>query len=200
MRVGFGLKAHSGWSVLVAIGHDGDKFQVIDRCRLVLVEPKDADWAKQPYHAAAEMALADAKHVIARGIEGALRASVNQLQSAVVHMRERGHRVVACAVLTPAPMPHWSVEEILSVHIRLHKAEGVMFPDALVRGAALCDLNPLAIPEKDLATRAEEVLGTSSRLLMENIAALGKSVGAPWGADQKNASLAAMIALKQRST
>ena len=38
------------------------------------------------------------------------------------------------------PMPDWSVEEILAVHFRMHKAEGVLFRDALVEAANACGL------------------------------------------------------------
>jgi hypothetical protein len=45
-----GLKTHSGWAALVAIGKDrGQTFHLIERRRLELV---DEAWAKQPYHAA----------------------------------------------------------------------------------------------------------------------------------------------------
>jgi hypothetical protein len=31
-------------------------------------------------------------------------------------------------------MPDWSIDEILAVHFRMHKTEGVLFRDALARG------------------------------------------------------------------
>jgi hypothetical protein len=57
---------------------------------------------------------------------------------------------MACAVIVADPMPDWSTDEILAVHFRMHKAEGVLFPDALVRGARACGLDVIAIPEKQL--------------------------------------------------
>ena len=79
-------------------------------------------------------------------------------------------------------MPDWTIEQILSVHMRMHKAEGVLFPAALVAAAEACGLNVVAIPEKELT-------------LDDAVVALGKSVGPPWGKDQKSAALAAMIVL-----
>jgi hypothetical protein len=29
----------------------------------------------------------------------------------------------------------WSVDQILAVHVRMHQAEGVLFPDAIARAA-----------------------------------------------------------------
>ena len=92
-------------------------------------------------------------------------------------------------------MPDWSIEEILAVHFRMHKAEGVLFRDALVRATKACGLRLVAIPEKLLTTHAERVLGTPVSGLVRTIAALGKSVGPPWGKDQKDAALAALVAL-----
>jgi hypothetical protein len=40
--------------------------------------------------------------------------------------QERKNDVTACAVLVANPMPDWSIEEILGVHFRMHKAEGVL--------------------------------------------------------------------------
>ena len=47
------------------------------------------------------------------------------MRAAVKRERERENEVAACAVLVGQSMPDWSVEEILAVHFRMHKAEGV---------------------------------------------------------------------------
>src|SRR5258705_11964437 len=96
-------------------------------------------------------------------------------------------------------MPGWSVDEILAVHFRMHKAEGVLFRDALARAAETCGLSFVGIPEKLLDEQADRALAASAAGVRKTIASLGKSVGAPWGKDQKDASLAAMIALRGRS-
>jgi hypothetical protein len=92
-------------------------------------------------------------------------------------------------------MPDWSVDEILAVHFRMHKAEGVLFRDVLAQAAEACDLKLVAIPEKSSLEHAEAALGRKAGSLSQQISALGKSVGAPWGKDQKDAALAAIIAL-----
>ena len=81
-------------------------------------------------------------------------------------------------------MPDWTIEQIRSVHVRMHKAEGVLFPAALIAAAEACDLNVAAIPEKELPASFNDAITT-----------LGKSAGPPWGKDQKTAALAAMIVL-----
>lgn len=189
MKVAFGLKAHSGWAALVVVGICDREFAVVDRRRIELVED---EWTKQPYHAAEDMDAEPARDLVERGIEAAHRIAVREIDAAVRREQERKNEVTACAVLVGNPMPDWSIEEILAVHFRMHKAEGVLFRDALVQATKAYPLRLVAIPEKLLATHAE------SRLV-KKVATLGKLVGPPWGKDQKDAALAAMIALQEAS-
>ena len=196
MKVAFGMKAHSGWAALVVLGTRSGELQVVDRCRIELVEKEEASWAKQPYHAAERLRPEAARDLVKRGVETAHQIAVREMRAAVERERERENEVTACAVLVADPMPDWSTEEILTVHFRMHKAEGVLFRDALARAAGACRLRFLGIPEKQLDEHAERALATSVISLRKMIASLGKSVGPPWGKDQKDASLAAMIALQ----
>ena len=196
MKVAFGIKAHSGWAALIILGTRSGALQVVDRCRMELVEKGEASWAKQPYHAAERLGAGEARDLVRRGLETARRIAVREMRTAVTRARDAGHEVAACAVLVVDPMPDWTVDEILAVHFRMHKAEGVLFRDALARAARVCNVRLLAIPEKQLDEHAERALTTSVNSLRTTIASLGKSVGPPWGKDQKEASLAAMIALQ----
>ncbi len=196
MKVAFGLKAHSGWAALVVVGKSEGTTVVVDRRRVELVED---EWAKQPYHAAQDSKPEEARDVVKRGVESAHRIAVREVRAAVKQERKRGNEVAGCAVLVVDPMPDWSVEEILAVHVRMHKAEGVLFREALARAARASGVGLVEIPEKLLATRAEKALRTPMSGLKKQIAALGKSVGPPWGKDQKDAALAALVALQGRS-
>jgi hypothetical protein len=196
VRIALGLKAHSGWAALVALGADDDEPCVVERRRVELVEEADAAWAKQPYHAAERLAPEKAREVVKRGVAAARRLALREMRAALERAREAGHDVAACAVLVGEPMPDWSVDDILAVHVRMHKAEGVLFRDALVRAADVCGLRLAAIPEKLLTQHAEKALAVPVSALMKRIAMLGKAVGSPWGKDQKDAALAAMVALQ----
>ena len=196
MKVAFGMRAHSGWAALVVVGKRDGNFLVVDRRRIELVED---EWAKQPYHAAEHLKAEAARDVVKRGVAAAHRIAVREMRAAVKREQERENEVTACAVLIANPMPDWSTQEILAVHFRMHKAEGVLFRDALVRATEACRLRLVAIPEKLLTKRAERALGTSVSGLVKKITTLGKSVGPPWGKDQKEAALAALVALHGRS-
>jgi hypothetical protein len=193
MRVVFGLKAHSGWAALVALAKSGNGFTVVDRRRLELVEE---EWAKQPYHAAEELETKEARDVVKRGIDAAHRIARRELKTAVKRLRALGNDVVGCAVLVGNPMPDWSVEQILAVHFRMHQAEGVLFREALIAGAKAAELKLLTLPEKTLLQEAEKSLRTPASDLLKTVSALGKSAGPPWGKDQKDAALAALVGFK----
>jgi len=193
MKVVFGLKAHSGWAALVTLGKNSGAPVVVARRRLELV---DEEWARQPYHAAEELAPPEARAVVKRGIAAAKRIARRELRAAVKRERELGNEVVACSVLVGTPMPEWTADQILAVHFRMHQAEGVLFRDALIEAAKQCELRVLILPEKSLSQEAEKLLRTSAAELTKTIAGLGKAAGPPWGKDQKEAALAALVGLR----
>ena len=179
MRIAAGFKAHSGWAALVVIGSSDEGYVVVERRRIELV---DEAWAKQPYHAAAKLPQAEARDVVHRGIDSAHTIAERVMRAFI--QRSAGHEIAGCAVLVGTEMPEWTIEQILSVHVRMHKAEGVLFPMALAFAADECGLIVGTFVEKNLPA-----------MYTATIAKLGKSVGPPWGKDQKNAALAAMIVL-----
>lgn len=193
MNVALGLRVHSGWAALVVVGrHNGD-IVIVERRRIELVEN---EWQKQPYHAAENLKRDAGRNLVKRGIAAARRNAGREIRAALKRERQRENEVTACAVLVTDPMPPWSTEEILAVHFRMHKAEGVLFRDALIRAAEACRLAVVAIPEKQLAEQAVNVLKTRANDLSDTISNLGKSVGPPWGKDQKEATVAALVALQ----
>jgi len=193
-RIALGWKTHSGWAALVALAARGDGAEVVERRRVELVL-RDERFAKAPYHAAEGLDAEEARSVVERGIEAAQRGALRELRAALARAKEAGHEIAACAVLTGTPMPAWSVEQIRAVHFRMHKAEGVLFSDALVRASEACRLETVPVLEKELDAAAGRAFGAAAERRSEQVARLGKELGPPWGKDQKSAALAAWIAL-----
>ena len=192
MRIAFGIKAHSGWAAFVALGALRGEPEVVDRRRMELVEEDEIGWAKQPYHAAESAGREEGRSMVRGAIRSARRIAIREMRAAVKRAREAGHEVVACAVLVGDPMPDWTIHEILAVHFRMHKAEGFLFRDALARAAAECGLRFVPVPEK----AREGAIAARLEAARKIVAGLGKSVGPPWGKDQKDAAAAAWIALQ----
>jgi hypothetical protein len=191
-----GLKSHSGWAALVVLGIAGNDLHVIDRRRIELVKADDAKWAKQPYHAAERLTPKIARDVVRRGVAGARQTAAREMRAAVQRTRAAKHTIAACAVLVGDPMPDWSVDEILAVHFRMHRAEGALFQDVLRAAARACRIPLVAVPVKQLAARARTTFGPRANKILTQVGLLGKSAGPPWGKDQKEAALAAAIALR----
>jgi hypothetical protein len=189
MKVALGFKSHSGWAAMVIVGVAGNGFEVVDRRRIELTDEGET-WAKQPYHAAENLEAEEANRVVASGIESARRVAIRQMREVVSVLNRSGHKFAGCGVVVPEPMPNWTTGEILAVHFRMHKAEGVLFPDSLCLAARECKLPLAAVPEKKLAEANPEISPNA-------IAALGKSIGPPWGKDQKCAAMAAIVALRK---
>lgn len=196
MRVAIGLKAHSGWAASVAIGISGKSYKLVDRRRIELVAAEDVDWAKQPYHAAEDLKPNDAEALIQLAINSASRIAAREIQAQIDRITDGGDRLAAFGLLMPSPMPNWSVEEILSVHIRMHKAEGVMYPSVLARAIDESGIELVHILEKTLSEKAATAFGAELDFTLEELAYLGRSAGPPWTKDQKMAALAAAITLQ----
>ena len=192
MRVAFGLKARTGRAALVALAGDVHEPQLIERSHIQLLP--DGAWA--PYHAAAELDRKDAHASVRQSIASAQRLATSGIRDAARRCAEAGHELCGCAVLVGTGMPHWSTDEILAVHVRMHKAEGELFRDVLVAGARACNLELTTLPDKSALDEAAKMLGLTRARLDAHVARLGKSAGPPWGKDQKEAAAAALVALK----
>jgi len=190
MDIALGFKSHSGWAALVALD---SACGVVERRRIDLVEPENSSWAKQPYHAAETLEPQAARQLVTRGIEAARRMACQQMRAASARWLDGGHRIMGCGIVGNEAILPWSVEQILAVHMRMHKAEGVLFPAALKQAALACNLAASMTPEKELEARAgqESEFGEAAQRLI----ALGRSIGPPWGKDQRSAALAALTVL-----
>jgi len=149
----------------------------------------------RPHHAAEGLEPEAAREVVARGIASAHRLAAEAMRSARARCSAASHDVCGCAVLVGRGMPRFSVDEILAVHFRMHQAEGELFRDALIAGAAQCGLALTTLPDKSALDAAARALALTRPRLDAQLVALGKRVGAPWGKDQKEAAAAALVAL-----
>jgi len=196
MRVAIGLKTHSGWAALIAIGDLDGKLSLVDGRRVDLVSNPDSWHQKQPYHAAEKLPPKAAETLVLNALEETSRIAVEQLRRRVDEFSKE-HKVVGIGIVTPSPMPAWSVSEILAVHMRMHKAEGIMYPHALAGAARKIEIPVAAVNEKTVDADLSRLLGRRAARQSIDLTSIGKQAGPPWGKDQKLASLSALIALRQ---
>ena len=191
MRVALGLKARTGRAILVALGGELRELHVIERSQLQLLPAG----AFAPYHAAEGLAPAAAHESVRQSVATAHRLAAEGVRAAATRLAAAGHQVVGCGILVGAGMPAWTTDEILAVHVRMHQAEGELFREVLVAGARACSLPITTLRDKCALDDAGKLLALPRSRLAELVAAPKKTVGAPWGADQKEAAAAAIAAL-----
>ena len=169
-RVAFGLKARTGRATLVAVAGDVHEPQLIERSQIQLLP--DGAWA--PYHAAEGLDPAHARESVRRSIASAHRLATSGIRKAARRFAEAGHELCGCAVLVGTGMPNWSTDEILAVHVRMHKAEGELFRDVLVAGARACDLELTTLPVKSALDDAAKMIGLTRARLDAHLATLDR--------------------------
>jgi hypothetical protein len=192
-----GLESHSGWAALVALCGPQDAPSVVVRERVELADPKNGR-AKQPFHAAENMPFARAKAFIEAAMADARRRAAGELGRVLDGMRKGGWRAARCGLLLSSGRALPALESVLASHALIHAAEGDHFRDALAHAAESRGLEVVRVARKELSGRASGVLGRPEKELQALVASLGKTVGAPWGQDQKLAALAAWMVLPGR--
>jgi hypothetical protein len=169
---------------MVAVTGTADAPRVLERLRIEIADP-DSPGFKQPYHAAAGLALADAERMIAEAIASSRLLAQEALAATVKALRSRGHEVAGAGVVSGSGKALPVLERVLASHAFIHTAEGEMFREALVWAAKECGLPVVGVKERDI-----------DAAFLERVASLGKLIGPPWTQDQKYATAAALAALE----
>jgi hypothetical protein len=193
-RAALGVRMHSGWGVVVAVSLDGASVELLDRRRIVTIDPKIAG-SKQPYHYVARHGVPDAKKFLASSASVSERLARAAIEELVQELEERDYRVMACAVLLASGRPLPPLEKILAAHPLLHTAEGEFFRNSIRRASEGLKIPVTAIRERDLPERTKTAFAKNAGRVQRRIETLGKSIGPPWTKDHKSAALAASIVL-----
>jgi hypothetical protein len=192
-RVALGLRAHSGWAVLVALRGPSSSPVVVERRRLVLC---DDSFPRQPYHAAEELTTAKAAALVSRSLETAHRLAREAVAAAAKDRQAAGQRIAGAGLLLGSgrPLPT-ELPAILRSHPLIHTAEGVMYREALRLGCERAGVAVVGLREREIEPTAVRTLKLTPDALRARLTALGKPLGPPWSQDEKLASLAAWLVL-----
>ena len=193
-RAAIGISAHSGWGALVAIAGIPQAPEVLERRRIIIVDPARAG-SKQPYHHAQTQPLPAAERHIADCAEASERLAVAALEETLAALQHRDTGIAGCAVLLASGRSLPALPAILKSHSLIHTAEGEFFRQAFWKASERLKIPVTGFRARDLDVDIEKVFGPRAAGLLHCVANLGKTVGPPWTADQKNASLAAILVL-----
>jgi len=173
-----GITTKTGSAVAVALRGTPARPQFAGRREIELVPP---GLVAQPYHAAADMDLAAARELIAEVESAAEMAAAAGLRTLAATRPPSPVRAVA-VVVKAVSMPG-DLAGILRSHAWMHAAEGVLYREAVLAGAARCGWMAHALEQAALPT-AEQALN-----------ALGRAAGRPWRRFEKDAARAALALL-----
>jgi hypothetical protein len=196
--IGLGWRLHSWEAVVVAVSGPATSPVIVHREHVTLLE--DAS-VREPYHAAAVLVGGSVGPDAERALDEAraLIASVERAAAAAAVAKIRGYvsllgPIAAVGVVggrrpLPARLP-----QRLASHARWHASERELYEQAIIRGATSAGLPVTTVPAAgSLFTHASQVLGV---VLEPSLAAIGKSIGPPWKKTHKEATAAALVALK----
>jgi len=189
---------HSGWGAVVCMSSHSDSPELIDRRRIVVIEPT-MEGAKQPYHFAESLSLEQAEHHLHKCSEASQRLALKAVREMLEAVTARNYRVVGCAVLLASGRALPSLEKVLASHALIHTAEGEFFRRIAREAFEHCRIPVAGIRERELNERANETFGKAAARVRQHISSLGKTVGSPWTQDEKNAALAGLIVSEIKS-
>jgi hypothetical protein len=189
---GLGFKSHIGWSFVVAVAGSPAGLEVVAKRRIDLATTFDEGAV---YHVSQGLPVGEAEGLIRSRREAFERAAAAGVASILAELRAAGIVPVASAVVSGGARPLPPLEKILRSHALVHAAEGELYRSILARASESCGLPAVLVLAGELAPRAARALRLPEGRVASKLAALGKQSGRPWGQDQKEAALAALVAL-----
>jgi hypothetical protein len=185
-----GFRDHSGWAMVIVLGGAVERPAVLHREHIQLLP---ASLPRQPYHAVAEQGAPQA--VIAEVEAEAAATAAGHVRRIARRLGEAGYELSAAGVAASSTDHRRSLGAVLRSHAMLHAAEGQLYRDAIA--SALEPLVPhvFRFLARELMGMAATELGLAPEVLRVRLAEMGKAIGPPWAADQKEAAAAAWMAL-----
>jgi hypothetical protein len=190
MNATFGFRVKSGWAVAVLLAGPVGSPQVLDRRVIQLCDPTIPE-SKQPHHAKMgtlqtdEAKVGRLRKLIAKVALGSVAELMKSYKSEGRQIRHAN--LVVGSDIDPA--------KISNPHIRAHALEGRLFRTVLHDALDSCGVKCSVIVERNAYKQAAGVLKRSELELKQLLTQLGRSLGGPWRADEKLATLAAWLAL-----
>ena len=196
-RAAIGVRMHSGWGALVAVSTSSNTVEIIERRRIAVIASGSAG-AKQPYHFAKNLSLAEAEKFVGSCFAASKCLALAVLRDVSEKLLERHYRLAGSAVILASGRALQQLSKILGSHAAIHAAEGEFFREVFSKVCEDLELALTGIRERDLQERANTTFGKATAGMQHQLSRFGRSLGPPWTADQKTAALAALIVLANK--
>ena len=185
-----GFRVKSGYAIAVALSGPASTPRVLAR-RIVELSDPAAPETRQPYHHGFYRQQDDTRELARRTtiVKRCAKRAVTALlkDECFAELRCRSAGLVVGSVIDPA--------KVGNLHIRAHASEGQLFRTVLAEALGTYRIPCDVTVEKTLAETAAKRLKCSNTDITRTIAALGKTLGGTWRADEKAACVAAWMAL-----
>ena len=168
---------------------------VVKKFEMRLTDPK-VFATFQPYHAVMELAWDQSQKAARKSVAAIQTVARNGLKNLIDELKSQGIKVSGVGIVGA---PDRELARIGNFHIRAHAAEGVLFRQVLNLAAEANGLKWRLIPDKDFERLTKAELRAKASRIKRQISELGRTVPAPWRADEKQAALAAWLMLHQQS-
>jgi hypothetical protein len=188
----FGIRMHSGWGVLVCISGNVSAPEIVDRRRIVVVEPT-MEGGKQPYHFAETLPLEEAERHLQKCAAVSERLALQATREMLDAVTVRNYRVVGCAMLLASGRALPALPNILASHALVHTAEGEFFRKVAREACERCGIPVVGFRERELDECANATFGRAAAGVRRRISDLRSTVGSPWTQDEKTATLAGLM-------
>ena len=188
----FGIRMHSGWGVLVCISGNVSAPEIVDRRRIVVIEPT-MEGGKQPYHFAETLPLEEAERHLQKCAAVSERLALQATREMLDAVTVRNYRVVGCAMLLASGRALPALPNILASHALVHTAEGEFFRKVAREACERCGIPVVGFRERELDERANATFGKAAAGVRQRISDLRSTVGSPWTQDEKTATLAGLM-------
>ena len=187
---GLGLAVHTGRAVVVVLKGTFQAPEIV-RHEIDLADP----WIREsmhPYHQELGESGSAGEPARRRGCEAARKASGRAIRTFVNDMRRHGLEpsratVIASSRADPA--------QAGGAHARAHAKERKLYREAVEAALRACGLHVMTLVKNTLRAMATKRLRRGPRDLDATLKAFSHEVGTPWRAPEKQAALAAWLAL-----
>jgi hypothetical protein len=191
-----GFRVHSGWTAAVAVTIENGSPSVVAKQRPHLVETFSYAF-RQPYHTAEKMPLDEAREFVERVQEEARRLAYRAIRELQFNSEAQGIKLTSGCLLLASGRPLPTLDKILASHALIHTADGELFREALIHASKRCGLTVTSVKERELLDCAAQVLRRKLAELLSRVTEMGRPFGSPWSRDEKFATLAAWLALRE---
>ena len=148
-RAAIGFRMHSGWGALVAVSQTADAVEVLERRRIVVIEPK-IPGTKQPYHFSERLDFPEAEKFLTECFAASWRLALGAIRESAESLQTRQYSVAGAAVVLASGRALPPLPKILASHALIHTAEGEFFREAVWKACQSLDIAITGFRERDL--------------------------------------------------